>query len=1105
VKPNLKPSFSSRGVALVLVLMALVLVTILILAFFSRALLTRQIAFSSINQVKADILGRSALDLALGEIREEIRTGSTSLNGGQSSYPIAYQPLATINFLPQPEGVSSPDAIGAATLLKVSANATPLNSNTGGRLLGSSISTGTSSLNGRELPSAAWFGAQGPQLGSQAALPTWVFLSRGNSVVPNPSYSAASSDLNYIVGRFAYAIYDIGGLLNASVAGYPSVDVGDAAYKSSLAAADLSLIPGFSTAGAVDSFMGWRQGSDAASAASYAAYVQNYGLANGFLSTKTGDNAFFSRRDLINLAQQGGYGLTPASLGYLTHFSYSVNAPSWTPANSPAVNTSVIDYVANAESVTSTNPNLVNVRYAVAGSVPHYNDSGAVDAATSVLAGDPLLQRRFSLARIAWLQHKEENPGDDSLDAAIQSAFGLQWISASDHWNYVGSTGSATQSSIETLAQVAAETPPREPNFVELLKAGILSGSIGLGVSKTAYEGTMSEDYVYNPGAYFVDTDSDLQILRIAADIIDCAETDNYPTILTLLYEGIPFEVAGVSDLPYLYGINVNSFFTKTDPTVDPPNGKVTQADEVFVPIFIMPHRSSDTAATSGPAQVQLDICSGSVINAYFAGGGNYYSQEFPVKELTILPSITISSAQFDSFRTGPQPQTASNAPNSLGNLVPYVDASLATVLGFNFFSFQNDGTGPGPFPFPVPSDPGAISGIGMTNVTFRLRYQTRDGSMKTYATFGGYESLPLTTGLSNIGYGGNILYGPSQTAFDASYFLSGVDPRTNRLGPGLGWIRPLLGPVLPLQSTTIPGYAEIQDNIGQQIGFPMLPSGVASYLGYWPQGGKTSTLPAPGAPSDPSGLSIVNSTDPDSQGGAVLRPNDGWLGTSANPYVQAEDTVHLNPTSPSRPVLLHRPYRSVAELGYVFRDTQWKTLSFFDETSADSALLDLFSVSDEPPLTAGRVNLNTRQPATLAAILSGAAQNPDGSNPLAAPAQIATAYSNYAFSAGVPTATLPLNVASLANFMSSAGVTALALDNIKYRREAVVRALGNSAQTRTWNLLIDLVAQTGRYPASAQSADDFLVEGEKHYWLSVAIDRYTDKIVQEQLESADE
>jgi hypothetical protein len=51
-----------------------------------------------------------------------------------------------------------------------------------------------------------------------------------------------------------------------------------------------------------------------------------------------------------------------------------------------------------------------------------------------------------------------------------------------------------------------------------------------------------------------------------------------------------------------------------------------------------------------------------------------------------------------------------------------------------------------------------------------------------------------------------------------------------------------------------------------------------------------------------------------------------------------------------------------------------------------------------------------------------------------------------------------------------------------------------------------DLAAQTGHYNANATNLQtDFVVEGEKHYWLHIAIDRFDGTIVGQQLEEVTE
>ena len=72
----------------------------------------------------------------------------------------------------------------------------------------------------------------------------------------------------------------------------------------------------------------------------------------------------------------------------------------------------------------------------------------------------------------------------------------------------------------------------------------------------------------------------------------------------------------------------------------------------------------------------------------------------------------------------------------------------------------------------------------------------------------------------------------------------------------------------------------------------------------------------------------------------------------------------------------------------------------------------------------------------------------------------------------------------------------------VKSRREAPIRALADAGNVRTWNLMIDLVVQAGKYPATAQNGSQFAVEGEKHYWVHVALDRYTGQVVDQQIET---
>jgi len=196
--------------------------------------------------------------------------------------------------------------------------------------------------------------------------------------------------------------------------------------------------------------------------------------------------------------------------------------------------------------------------------------------------------------------------------------------------------------------------------------------------------------------------------------------------------------------------------------------------------------------------------------------------------------------------------------------------------------------------------------------------------------------------------------------------------------------------------------------------------------------------------------------------------------------------------------VILNRPFQSVGELGYAYRDMPWKTLDLFSANSADSGLLDLFTMSDSPIL-AGRVNPNTPYPQVLAALISGATKSTaNGTVSSANALAIGQAITNI-------TATTPfVTRADLVNdFMTNTAISNVSA--IKTEEEAAVRAIAESANTRTWTFLIDIIAQSGRYPSTAGSLDNFVVESERRYWLHVSIDRYTGQVVDKQLEVVNE
>jgi type II secretory pathway component PulK len=249
---------ASKGAALMIVLAFVVLLTGLAVAYLSRASSDRQLAQSSYNDTSADLLARSALDIVVGDFRQEI------LNAGV---------VTQANIQPQRSG----DDASIANLIRRSIRNDPIPA-PGVSSLASSVSSTSPSANGRSISTTRWNshyliprGNTGPAIDSSPVPsftpPDWVLVTaQGPAVAPSPGV---------VIGRYAFAVYDEGGLLDMNVAGYPTwtgtvasspsptptpwlVNVG---RKGILAFADLTALPTATPATTptwIDKIVGWR-------------------------------------------------------------------------------------------------------------------------------------------------------------------------------------------------------------------------------------------------------------------------------------------------------------------------------------------------------------------------------------------------------------------------------------------------------------------------------------------------------------------------------------------------------------------------------------------------------------------------------------------------------------------------------------------------------------------------------------------------------------------------------------------------------------------------------------------------------------------------------
>jgi hypothetical protein len=325
---------------------------------------------------------------------------------------------------------------------------------------------------------------------------------------------------------------------------------------------------------------------------------------------------------------------------------------------------------------------------------------------------------------------------------------------------------------------------------------------------------------------------------------------------------------------------------------------------------------------------------------------------------------------------------------------------------------------------------------------------------------------------------------------------------------------------------------------------------------GYWTENSTRQTYQDPiNDPNDPSSL-LRYTRDPD---GVPRRAMAGyWSDTANNGNPNPSVTSGTIPAPPviglpmatastsgsgtgdyvSRPTILHRPFKSVAELGYVFRDSPWRNLDLSFPESGDAALLDVFCINENSApnsLAAGRVNLNTRQAPVLQALLAGTILDKDASPLLSSTLSSTLAAALAAQLVARTSGALPL--ASRADLVGSltltgtspapaatalasnpnpssyysgfsadvgtvAGINGTPIALVTRQRESVMRALADSGTARVWNLMIDIIAQSGQYRPNAQNvSSDFVVQGERRYWLHVAIDRYTGQILDKQME----
>jgi hypothetical protein len=1014
--------------------------------------------------------------------------------------------------------------------------------------------------------------------------PDWVF------VAPNPNNlgqewrKVITAPDQTVIGRYAYLIYDEGGLLDMNAAGYPSpTTILQYGRKGSLAFADLTALGGFTTT-STDNVVGWRNYASSQPSGTLTSNFSfstnatntyyNYILSdpnniqltnyftgspltyfrNSFLTTSQApvfngqtDQALASRQEMIKLrsgVSGGGISFSNA-LQYLGTFSREALAsiPQW-----------------SATTPDSINPNFQTLLV----TSPFTRNDG-----TTANVGEYLVNKRFLLQRLSWLTYKGPSatrtiptsapawpsadydmwlltrPDVNSIRFGLTSAFlqqgtpanilkyfGLVWQDATnqpdpaqrERWNYVGhSGGNSPASSIATLGTL---TGTREPDFFELLQAGIISGSLG---DAPAYS---------DPGLPSVHQQSKmLHILTIGANLIAQSRVDSYPVRIagTVNVTATPtmMEAVGMPRLPCLSSLGVcpvgvtqnaggvNWFLIPNlwDPFRDTwdlteQNAGNTGNKPLSTPGYLRPpvritvkgNIGFGYAIASQSGSVNPDAASVTLFPTTSSGG----SQSLP---LTTGDSTFGRDGLREAMRLGtsdisgtvPSVDPTQLAPGSAWNRIgrPMNDTSTYRIDNFVVFTVPLSAN------FIVPGSinkrpvlvlrPGfqiSLDYQSPTDNTKWYSYSFLQGNNATSTWITAAPGLCLATNFSEYG---------QPAGYTAPTIVNSSNTSTATLWTGAGAAGVAALAQAPMFAKADP--RSIRYN--SVIGVVTAAANSAGVIGsIWPSQYANPPLMVP---------SVFPTPTP------TPNPNPATLGdnapasNTANPYnefVPPGQTVSVGDNW--RPVMMNRPFRSVGEMGYAFRDQPFRTLSFSSANSPDAGLLDLFSVndySDSSGMRGGVVNLNSRQAPALAGVLTGTITREDtprnnagtspSPSPLASPSanSVATNLTQSAITAPL------MNKAGLATLIASLpNTTGLGPSTPKTQRESVARSLGETDQTRTWNLLIDVIAQSGRYPPNATSlTNGFVVSGEQRYWVHVAIDRFTGRVIDKQIEVVNE
>ena len=563
-----------------------------------------------------------------------------------------------------------------------------------------------------------------------------------------------------------------------------------------------------------------------------------------------------------------------------------------------------------------------------------------------------------------------------------------------------------------------------------------------------------------------MDGNLELQVWRLGANLIDQYDADSFPTIIRLP-EGTSWDdsnyigsgtmkvkIYGIESLPQVQGVMQVWKYART--STNAPGGVI-----IMQPVMWNPHDITTYADPGSGTPTKFRVWSSATSLQYNS-----------VPASTSNPTRSNSAVEFDAnpaaFR---EPNLIARRNRDDINAVPV--GALASIVDSNGLEWLGCGR---TVPAGGNAIPGAYSPYYAANsangLSMYLDYQDTDGNWVTYSAL---ENISHSGFLG--GYSGHV-----------SYFAK-PDPRTQRFGS--------FGSQAAATYSGLNG-AGYWNHIG--TGWPPISGQMASLWDVPPRGpvwcnwGQFNGRGSAGTATRPMGItentesSILRYTDPD----GVLRWGDSGFGANGM----------LSNETATRPIVLNRPFHSIGEMGHAFRDLPWKSIDFFSERSGDSALLDVFCISESPDdgLVANRVSLNAASNAVLRALMKeGLRRDAGGSDGTSASEDLLSDEELNDLVAAIRStrnAAPFLNRSELVSRVMAALPLSGTSFTIKRQREAVIRALADMVETNNWNLMADVIAQTGSMRPGGSTAADFIPVAEHRRWHFFSIDRSTARIV---------